>query len=176
MIDFLGILSFCFIPGLMTIIIGHGLIKGTAVYESFVEGAKDGIATALEILPFIIAIFIGIDAMVSSGAMMFLEDFLGPLIEKIGIPRELSSLILLRPVSGSGSLALMERMVTTYGANSFIGKTAAVMVGSCETVFYVMALYFGVTAVKKIRHSLAAGVIGYIAGVIASVWICRIWG
>lgn len=176
MINFLTIISYCFIPGIMTIIIGHGILKKIPVYECFVEGAKEGIATAIDILPFIIAIFIGIEAMVSSGAMEFLEDILGPIIEKIGIPRELTSLIILRPVSGSGSLALMERIVQTYGADSFIGRTASVMMGSCETIFYVIALYFGVTGVKKIRHSLIAGVIGYIAGVLASVWICRIWG
>ncbi|GAB1476300.1 spore maturation protein [Bacillota bacterium] len=148
------------------------------MYDSFVVGAKEGIATAVEILPFIIAIFIGIEAMVSSGAMEYLEDLIGPLLEIMGIPRELSTLILLRPVSGSGSLALVERIVSVYGADSFLGNAASVMAGSCETVFYVIAVYFGATAVKKIRHSLAAGLVGYGVGVLASVWLCRIplWG
>jgi spore maturation protein B len=176
--NILSTISLCFIPGVITIIVGHGLLKKVAVYDSFVKGAKDGIETSVSILPFIIAIFIGIEAMVSSGAMDYLEDLLGPVLEWIGIPKELSTLILLRPVSGSGSLALVERMVTIYGPDSFIGKSASVMAGSCETVFYVIAVYFGATAVKKIRHSLLAGLVGYGVGVLASVWICRLnlWG
>ncbi|NLY70369.1 MAG: spore maturation protein, partial [Clostridiales bacterium] len=78
------------------------------------------------------------------------------------------------PVSGSGSLVLVERIVSAYGADSFLGRTASVMAGSCETVFYVLAVYFGVTAVKKIRHAFLAGIIGYIVGVVASVWICKL--
>ena len=174
MTDVFGLISLCFIPGMITIIIGHGMWKRVAVYDSFIEGAKTGIETAITILPFIIAIFIGIEAMVSSGAMEYLENFLGPVLEKLGIPKELTSLILLRPVSGSGSLALVERIVTVYGADSFLGNAASVMAGSCETVFYVIAVYFGATAVKKIRHSLLAGLIGYIAGVMASVWILKV--
>lgn len=178
MTNVLSAVSLFFIPGMITIIIGHGLYKRVAVYDSFVAGARDGIMTAVEILPFIIAIFIGIEAMVGSGAMSCLENITGPILEALGIPRELSTLILLRPVSGSGSLALVERIVTVYGADSFIGNAASVMAGSCETVFYVIAIYFGATAVKKIRHSLIAGLLGYGVGVMASVWLCRvpIWG
>ncbi len=174
MTGLLSAISLGFIPAMITVIIGYGIWKKVPVYDSFVEGAKSGIETAVEILPFIVAIFIGIEAMVSSGAMEYLEDLLGPVIEVLGIPKELTSLILLRPVSGSGSLALVERIITTYGADSFIGNVATVMAGSCETVFYVIAVYFGATAVKKVRHSLLAGLVGYGAGVMASVWIVRI--
>lgn len=174
MTNLLSTISLLFIPATISLIIGYGLIKRVPVYDSFISGAKDGIKTAAEILPYIIAIFIGIEAMVSSGAMEYLEYLLGPVLELFGVPRELSTLILLRPVSGSGSLALVERMVTVYGADSFLGNTASVMAGSCETVFYVIAVYFGVTSVKKIRHSLAAGLVGYGVGVMASVWICRL--
>lgn len=174
MTNLLSAVSLGFIPAIITVILVHGLYKRVEVYDSFIEGAKTGIATAMEILPFIIAIFVGIEAMVSSGAMEYLEDIIGPIFEKLGIPRELTSLILLRPVSGSGSLALVERMVTTYGADSFLGNVASVMAGTCETVFYVIAVYFGATAVKKIRHSLLAGLVGYGVGVMASVWIYRL--
>lgn len=178
MTHLLSTLSLFFIPGMITVIIAHGLWKRVAVYDSFVEGARNGISAAMEILPFIIAIFIGIEAMVSSGAMGYLESIIGPVLERMGIPRELTSLIILRPVSGSGSLALVERMVSVYGADSFLGRASAVMAGSCETVFYVMAVYFGATSVKKVRHSLLAGLVGYGVGVIASVWILRlpVWG
>lgn len=170
----LSTVSVFFIPAIITIIIAYGLKKKAAIYDLFAEGAKDGIATAVEILPFIIAIFIGIEAITSSGAMEWLEDILGPVFELFGIPEELISLILLRPVSGSGSLVLAERIMADCGPDSLVGRAASVMVGSCETVFYVLALYFGVTAVKKMRHAFAAGLIGYIIGIIASVFLCKI--
>ncbi|MGI6727343.1 MAG: spore maturation protein [Anaerovoracaceae bacterium] len=167
-------LSLCFIPGMITVIIGHGLWKRASIYDHFITGAKEGIQTAVEILPFIIAIFIGIEALVSSGAMSYLEYVLSPVFNFLGVPDELISLVLLRPISGSGSLVLVERIVTEYGADSFIGRAASVMAGSCETVFYVIAVYFGVTSVKKIRHALLAGMVGYIVGVVASIWIIQL--
>lgn len=170
----LSTISVFFIPVIITVIIVYGLKKKVAVYDLFAEGAKDGITTAVEILPFIIAIFIGIEAITASGAMEWLEGILGPVFEFAGIPKELISLIMLRPVSGSGSLVLAERIMQENGADTLIGRAASVMVGSCETVFYVLALYFGVTAVKKMRHAFAAGLIGYIVGIFASVLICQI--
>lgn len=170
----LSTLSVFFIPVIITVIILYGLKKKAPVYDLFTEGAKDGLVTAVEILPFIIAIFIGIEAITSSGAMEWLQHILGPVFELTGIPKELISLIMLRPVSGSGSLVLAERIMEDSGPDSLAGRAASVMVGSCETVFYVLALYFGVTAVKKMRHAFTAGLIGYIVGIFASVLLCRI--
>ena len=169
----LSSVSVLFIPFILTGIIGYGLFKKAPVYEHFIDGARGGIHTAVEILPFIIAIFIGIEAIVSSGAMDFFQDVLAPVFHFIGVPEELISMILLRPVSGSGSLALAEKIMELYGTDGLIGRAASVMVGSCETIFYVLALYFGVTAVKNIRHAFAAGIAGYIVGIYASVMICR---
>lgn len=173
LVHILSTISLFFIPALLTIIIVYGLYKRAPVYDYFIEGAKDGIKTAIEILPFIIAIFIGIEALVSSGAMNFLENLLSPIFNFFGIPEELTSLILLRPVSGSGALVLVEKVVQEYGPDTFIGRSASVMVGSCETIFYVLAVYFGATSVKKIRHALPAGIIGYIVGIFASLLACR---
>ncbi len=130
--------------------------------------------TAIDILPFIIAIFIAINALTASGAIAWLENLLEPFLSLTGIPKELTSLILLRPISGSGSLILAEDIMKEYGVDSLIGRSAAVMAGSCETILYVLALYFGVTAVKKMRHAFIAGLIGYIIGIFASVYICMI--
>ena len=106
--------------------------------------------------------------------MEFIEKAAAPVCEFFSIPKELISLIFLRPVSGSGSLVVAEKIMESAGADSFIGRSASVMVGSCETVFYVLALYFGVTSVKKMRHAFTAGLIGYIAGIFASVDICML--
>ncbi|MBQ9931326.1 MAG: spore maturation protein [Firmicutes bacterium] len=169
----LSSISLLFIPGIFTIVIVYGLLRKAPVYDQFVSGAKDGLRTAVDILPFILAIFVAIEALSVSGAMEFLEGLLGPAFEFLGIPRELFSLILLRPVSGSGSLVLVSEVMETCGADSFVGRAASVMVGSCETVFYVLALYFGVTAVKRMRHSFAAGMIGYAAGIYGALFLCR---
>lgn len=171
---FLSTVSVFFIPFIVTVILLHGLKSKVPVYELFCEGAKDGISTCLEILPFLIAIFVAIEALTSSGAIAWLEDLLEPFLTLVGIPKELTSLILLRPVSGSGSLLLAEEIMKEYGVDTFIGRSAAVMAGSCETFFYVLALYFGVTSVKKMRHAFSAGLIGYIVGIFASVYICMI--
>lgn len=157
---------------IFTIIIGYGVLKKAPVYDYFIEGTKDGIKTAVEIMPFIIAIFIGIEALVGSGAMEFLQNLLSPVLRLLHIPDELISLILLRPVSGSGSLVLVERIMSDYGTDTFIGRTASVMVGSCETIFYVLAIYFGVTSVKNMRHALPAGIIGYLVGIFVSLLTC----
>lgn len=171
---FLSTISIFFIPFIVSVIILHGLKKNVPVYDLFAEGAKDGMTTCIEILPFLIAIFIAIEALTSSGAMDWLENLLEPFLSLFGIPKELTSLILLRPVSGSGSLLLAEEIMKTYGVDTLIGRSAAVMAGSCETFFYVLALYFGVTSVKKMRHAFSAGLIGYIIGIFASVYICMI--
>lgn len=168
----LGSISLFFIPGMLTLIMGYGIYKREPIYTHFIEGTKDGLKTAAEILPFIIAIFVGIEALVSSGAMGFLEMIFAPIFSLVGIPEELVSMILLRPVSGSGSLVLVERIIEEHGPDGLIGRAASVMVGSCETVFYVLAVYFGATAVKQMRHALTVGLIGYIVGVIASIYIC----
>lgn len=174
MSDILSIFSVLFLPLLITVILLYGIRKRTPIYDVFIDGAKEGLTTCVEILPFIIGIFIAIEALTSSGAMSFIEDSAAPLFDLLGIPEELISLIILRPVSGSGSLVVVEGIMESAGPDSFVGRAAAVMVGSCETVFYVLALYFGVTAVKKMRHAFSAGLIGYITGILASVYICRL--
>ena len=169
---FLSTLSLFFIPALITVILLHGLKNKVPVYDLFSEGATEGIKTAVEILPFIIAIFIAINSLTSSGAVDWLQSILSPFLDIIGIPEELTSLILLRPISGSGSLLLAEEIMREHGVDTLTGRSAAVMAGSCETFFYVLALYFGVTSVKKMRHTFIAGLIGYIIGVLMSVYIC----
>lgn len=174
MSDILGTFSIIFLPLLITVILLYGISKKTPIYDVFIEGAKEGLKTCIDILPFIIGIFIAIEALTSSGAMDFIEKISKPVFDFLRIPEDLISLIFLRPVSGSGSLVVAEKIMQEVGPDSFAGRAAGVMVGSCETIFYVLALYFGVTSVKKMRHAFLAGLTGYIAGIFASVYICRI--
>ena len=174
MSEILGTFSILFLPILITIILVYGIIKKTPIYDVFIEGAREGLRTCADILPFIIGIFIAIESLTSSGAMDFIEKTSKPVFDFLGIPEDLISLIFLRPVSGSGSLVVAEKIMHEVGPDSFACRAAGVMVGSCETIFYVLALYFGVTSVKKMRHAFIAGLAGYIAGIFASVYICRI--
>lgn len=174
MSSILAAFSIFFLPLLITVILLYGIIKKVPIYDVFIEGAREGLKTCIDILPFIIGIFIAIEAMTSSGAMDFIERLSKPVFDFFKIPEELISLILLRPVSGSGSLVVAERIMQEVGPDSFAGRASGVMVGSCETVFYVLALYFGVTSVKKMRHAFLAGIAGYVAGIFASVYVCRI--
>ena len=163
-----------FIPAIIIVILSYGLYKKTPLYDVFIDGAKDGLKTVVEIIPFILAVFVGITALTSSGVMDWLQKISAPLFNIIKIPEELISLILLRSVSGSGSLAVAQNIMQVYGTDNLIGRSASVMVGSCETIFYVLALYFGVTSVKNMRYAYHVGIIGYIVSILASVYSCMI--
>jgi len=126
------------------------------VYEVFTEGAKEGFEVAIKIIPFLVAIFLAISVFRSSGAMDFLAWILAPITNFIGMPGELLPLAFMRPLSGSGALGIVSNLVTTYGPDSMIGKMASVMMGSTETTFYILAVYFGSISVRKTRHALPA--------------------
>lgn len=163
-----------FIPAIIAVILIYGIFSRTPLYDTFIDGAKDGLKTAVEIIPFIIAVFVGISALTSSGALNCIRKIAAPLFNILQIPEELISLIVLRSVSGSGSLAVAQNIMQTYGTDNLIGRSASVMVGSCETIFYVLALYFGVTSVKNMRYAFAVGIIGYVVSILASVYICMV--
>lgn len=166
-------LSYSIMPMMITIILLFGIKERINVYDAFIEGAKTGIKTAMKIMPYMIAIFLVISLFRESETLGILERIMGPIYEKIGFPKELFSMVLIKPISGSGSLGVVKDIMTQYGPDSYIGRTASVMMGSAETVFYTITIYFGVTHVKNIRYTLAGGLVAYIAGVIASVVICK---
>ncbi|KJF27189.1 spore maturation protein [Clostridium aceticum] len=169
----LSIFSLAAIPMMMTIILLHGLVKRVNLYDAFVEGAADGFKTAVKIMPYLIAIFIAIGLMRKSGAMDFLTQLMTKPMTFIGIPAEVLPLAIIRPISGSGALAVLQDIVNQYGPDSFVGRVASTMMGSAETIFYTMAVYFGAIGVKYSRHTVTAALISHFAAIIASVVICR---
>lgn len=173
MSQFLSILTVGFIPTMAAVIIAYGLWKRAPIYDYFIEGAKKGLETALDILPFLIGIFLAINCLTVSGFLGFLNVSLKPFFDLLGIPADLLPLICLRAVSGSGSMMIVQSIMETTGPDSYAGRAACVMSGGCETIIYVLALYFGVTKVKRMRHALAGGLIGYITGIIVSLLVCR---
>ena len=173
MSHFFSLISSCFIPVVATIIILYGIYKKAPVYDYFIEGAKSGLKTALEILPFIIGIFLAVNCLTASTLIDFLNNSLAKLFNFWKIPSELLPLVLLRAISGSGSYIVLQDIIDKVGPDSYVGRVACVMTGGCETGIYVLALYFGVTHAKEMRHAFKGGLITYITGIIVSLIICR---
>jgi spore maturation protein B len=172
--DVIGILSVFVLP---TILVGfpvYGLIKRVPVYESFVEGAKEGFAVAVRIIPYLVAILFAIAMFRASGAMDFLTRALNPVLALVGFPAEVLPMAIIRPLTGSGSAALVADMISQYGEDSLFVRMAAVMFGSTETTFYVIAVYFGAVNVKRTRHALPAGLTADIAAMLIAVWTVRL--
>ncbi|MBW6457778.1 MAG: spore maturation protein [FCB group bacterium] len=168
-VDVMQVISVIAIPSIIVIIPLYGYAKGVKVYEVFSDGAKEGFQVALRIIPFLVAIFLAISAFRSSGAMDILSWILSPITSRIGMPGEVIPMALMRPLSGSGALGIMSELIRTHGPDSFIGRLVSVMMGSTETTFYILAVYFGSINVKQTRHALPAALTADLAGIIASV-------
>jgi spore maturation protein B len=175
--DLIAFLSLIAIPLLVVFILVYGAVKRVKVYEVFVEGAKEGFNVAVRILPFLVAMIVAIGVFRAGGAMDFLSDLLSPVTGLIGMPAEALPMALMRPLSGSGGLGVLSEIVSVHGPDSLIGRMVSVMMGSGETTFYVLAVYFGSVAVTRTRHAVPAGIVADIASILASVWIVNMmWG
>ncbi len=167
-------LSTGFLPIMSAVIIFYGLWKRAPIYDFFIEGAKNGLKTAIEILPFLIGIFFAINSLTSSGILNMIDIVLSPVLTALEVPAQLLPLMFLRAISGSGSLIILQDILENVGPDSYAGRVACVMTGGCETIIYVLALYFGVTKVKQMRHAFKGGLIGYVTGIIVSIIICKL--
>ena len=170
-----GLISLYALPALFIIILGAGLIKKVKVYDAFIEGSAEGISAMVKILPALIGLMTAVGVFRASGALDMLIWFLTPVASLLGIPAETLPLVLLRPVSGSASLALVSELLREYGPDSYIGRVVSTMMGSTETIFYTLAIYYGSVGIKNIRYTLIAALIADGAGVIASAWICALF-
>jgi spore maturation protein SpmA len=152
----------------------YAALRGIKVYEEFVEGAKEGFGVAIRIIPFLVAILAAVGMFRGAHGIDLAAKALKPLLDMVRFPPELLSLALMRPLSGSGSIALMTDVVAKYGPNSIYSMMAGTILGSTETTFYVIAVYFGSVGIRRTRHAVAAGLLADLAGVAASVVICRV--
>ncbi len=153
----------------------YGFVKGVKVYESFVEGAKEGFETAVRIIPYLVAILVAIGMFRASGALAMLSDRIPECMKSLGLTPEVLSLALMRPLSGAASLGILGEIVASHGADSYQARLGAVMSGSTETTLYVAAVYFGAVSVSRVRYALHAGLIADAAGLIAAVIVCRLF-
>jgi spore maturation protein B len=160
------------IPVLLVGIPLVGMIRKIKVYDVFIEGAREGFNVAIRIIPFLVGILVAIGMFRASGAMDLLTDALRPAMAAIHFPAELFPLVILRTLSGSGSLALTTDMIKRYGPDSMIGRMAATMYGGSETTFYVLAVYFGAVGVRRTRHAVPSALIGDAVAAIVAVAVC----
>ncbi len=160
------------VPMMILLIPVYALFKGVKVYEAFVDGAKEGFDVAVRIMPYLVAILVAIGLFRDVQAMDQFAALVGPFTERINMPAEILPMAIIRPLSGGGALGVMTSIFTEYGPDSYIGLLASVMMGSTETTFYVLAVYFGSVNIKKTRHALAAGLTADLAGIIAAVTFC----
>jgi len=149
----------------------YGMYKKVPVYEVFVEGAKEGFSVAVMIIPYLVAILFAIGMFRASGALDFLVEGLRPILGIIGIPAEVIPMAIVRPLTGSGSAAIVLDMIGQYGEDSILVKMVATMFGSTETTFYVIAVYFGAVNIRKTRHAVPAGLIADVFAMMAAVYV-----
>ncbi len=173
--EWMDLVSLFILPLLIVGLPVYGLIRRVRVYESFVEGAKDGFTTAVRIIPYMVAILFAIGMFRASGALDFLQTGLRVPLSWIGMPPEVLPMAIVRPLSGQGSLGVLGDMVKQYGVGSIYVKMAATIYGSTETTFYVLAVYFGSVSIRNTRHALPAGLIADACSILLSCWIIRLW-
>jgi spore maturation protein SpmB len=162
----------------MVIIVGFilaGMRKKVNVYDAFIEGAKEGFTTAVRIIPYLVAILVGIGVFRASGAMDMLISGIRSAVELSGLDSQFVGALptaLMKPLSGSGARGMMVDAMTTYGADSFVGRLSCVFQGSTDTTFYILAVYFGSVGIRYTRHAVGCGLLADLAGIIAAIAIC----
>ncbi len=162
------------VPVLIAFVAVFGCARRVDVYDSLVQGAGDGLRVMLRIVPAMIALLTAVHMLRASGALELAADALAPLLRLLGIPPETVALLLVRPVSGSAALGVGADLIQTYGPDSTVGRTAAVMLGSTETTFYTIAVYFSAAGISKTRYAVPAALCADLAGFIAASWSVRL--
>ena len=166
-------ISISILPIFILLNLSLGLFKKVSIYEEFVEGAKDGFKVSITIIPYLVALIVAISMFRASGALNLLTDFLSPLLNLIQIPADIVPIMFTRSLSGSATLGLFSEIANNHGAEAFITKLPAVMVGSSETTFYVLSVYFGSVGIKKFRYAILTGINADITGIVLAILVAR---
>ena len=160
-------------PLMIIVIVIYGVIERKKVFDIFLDGAKEGISVVLNIFPTLVGLFVAIGALRSSGIIDLIVNFLTPILSFVNFPTEILPLALIRPISGSSSIAVATDIMNTFGVDSNIGLIASVIMGSTETTVYTIAVYTSSVGIKKTRFVLWASLIADFVGIITSVIVCR---
>ena len=162
------------VPALLFLICALALKKGENAYDLLLTGAADGLRLLVSIVPSLVLLLTAVTMLRASGAVELLERFLSPVFSLFGIPPETALLVLIRPISGSAALAVGAELMAEYGVDSQIGRTVAVMLGSTETTFYTVSVYFGAAGIQKTRYTLPAALIADFTGFLVASWAVRL--
>jgi spore maturation protein B len=162
------------VPVLIAFVAVYGCARRVDVYDSLIRGAGDGLKVMVRIVPAMIALLTAVSMLRASGAMELAAQALSPVLNRVGIPPETVALLLVRPISGSAALGVGADLMATYGPDSTVGRTAAVMLGSTETTFYTIAVYFGAAGVRKTRYAVPAALCADLVGFLAASWAVRL--
>jgi len=165
--------SIWILPGLILVILTLGIFKKVPLYETFVDGAKDGFHVAITIIPYLVAIMVAIAMFRASGAIDFMAKILAPVLNMFKVPADVIPIAVVAPLSGSAKLGIFSE-IAHNGANLYATRLGAVMVGSSETTLYVLAVYFGAVGISKMRYALLAGLLADLVGIIAAITVCRL--
>lgn len=161
------------LPVVIGAILFYGMVKKVDIYAVFIEGAMEGAKAAIKIFPYILAVIFAINLFIQSGAESFIVNLLTPVTSLVGFPPELLSLSIVKPISGGGSLGVFQSILDNYGADSYIGRSASVLMGSSETIFYTTAVYFGAVGIKNIRYTIKVGLIAHCASIFAALLVSK---
>lgn len=163
------------IPIIVLFIIFYGLLKGVEIYDVFLVGVKEGLSMVMKIFPTMFAMVIGVDVLIKSNVINDITLLIEPFLSILKFPKELVPLSLMRPISGSSSLVLMNDVFRTYGPDSYLGRIASVIQGSTDTTIYVLSLYFSSVGIKKIRYSLIVGLMTDLCAVMLSIMVINLF-
>lgn len=162
------------LPVMVVGIVAFGLFKKVKVFDSFMSGARKGLHTVYELMPSITGLVVAVTMLKESGAMDILSDLLSPVTSFFGVPKEITPMALLSPVSGGGSLSLFENVLKTYGPDSFVGQVASVVMGSTDTTLYAVAVYYAAVNIKNTRHTLISGLTADFLSLVLSAFFIRL--
>lgn len=168
-------LSLWILPVILLIILTTGMVKKVPVYEVFTDGAKDGFKVAVNIIPYLVAILVSISMLRASGFIDLCGNLFGELFNRLSVPVDVLPLMIVRSLSGSAALGIFSDIANNLGPDNFATKLSAIIVGSSETTFYVLAVYFGSVGIKKVRYALLTGLLADFIGIVVAVVVARMF-
>ena len=172
--NIMNIISLWALPVIIVFILTMWLYKKVPLYETFTEGAKDGFKTAISIIPYLVAIIVAISMFRASGIIEIIGQFLSPVLSKFNIPADTIPIMIVRSLSGSAALGVFSDIANNLGPDNYATKLSAVMVGSSETTFYVLAVYFGAVGISKLRYAWLVGLLADFIGIVAAILVCNL--
>jgi spore maturation protein B len=172
-LSWLDSLSLWAIPAMLALIPLWGFIRRVKVYDTFIEGAEEGLQVAVKIIPFLVGMMVALSVFRASGAMELLANLIAPVTSRLGFPTEILPLMIVRPLSGAGALAVTADLLKVQHPDSFLGRLASIMQGSTDTTFYVLTVYFGAVGIRRARYAPAVGLFADAVGFLAALFACR---